>query len=118
RAVYEHRRNLTNEQLRILIHRGGICGINLYTEFLTSKLEKCSIDTIVRHIDHILSIGGEHILALGCDFDGCDSLPDGIESISDLTKLYDALIKRNYKKSLIDNIFYGNMSRFIEKNLN
>ncbi len=117
RAVLDHRRNLKDEQLKVLIRREGICGINLYTRFLEKDAESCTIDTVIRHIEHVLSLGGEHILALGCDFDGCDSLPQGISSVADLRKLYEALIKRNYKKTLVDRIFFGNMARFVQKNL-
>jgi membrane dipeptidase len=84
---------------------------------LARDAESCTIDTVIRHIEHILSLGGEQILSLGCDFDGCDSLPQDISSIADLRKLYEALYKRNYKKTLLDRIFFGNMSRFVRKNL-
>ena len=60
-AVHEHRRNLTNEQIDVLIRRGGICGINLYTQFLAADREKCTIDTVTSHIDHILCLSAENI---------------------------------------------------------
>ncbi|MDP4108431.1 MAG: membrane dipeptidase [Bacillota bacterium] len=117
RVLCRHRRNLTDEQLGVLIKRNCICGINLYAAFLSDDPDSCTVDTVVNHIEYIASLGGEHILALGCDFDGCDQLPKGIKTVSDLKKVYEALLRKNYAESLVDDIFFGNMYRFVQKRI-
>ena len=93
---------------------GGIVGISLCRPHITESGE-CGIDDVVRHIEKYLSLGGESTLCLGCDLDGIGRLPDGMESIADLYRIADALAARNYSDSLIEDIFFGNASRFIIK---
>ncbi len=112
RAVCAHRRNLTDEQFSAIIKNGGVAGINLYSDFLGREP---TLITVIEHIEHFLSLGGEKNIALGCDFDGCDSLPDGINGIEDLEKIYNALLRLNYKETLVNNIFYYNLMRVVEE---
>ena len=93
---------------------GGIVGISLCRPHLCESGE-CKIDDVIRHIEKYLSIGGEKTVCLGCDLDGIGRLPDGMENVSDLYRIADALSARNYSDSLIEDIFYNNAERFIEK---
>jgi len=110
KAVCNHRRNLTDEQFQAIVHSGGIAGINFYSEFLGPEP---TVDTVIEHIDHFLSLGGENSVALGADFDGCDKLPVGIDSSADMGKLYDRMIFLGYSKSVINNIFINNLMRIV-----
>ena len=79
KSVKNHKRNLTDEQFLTIKNSGGVAGINLYPLFLG--------DSIKAHIDRFLSLGGEDNIGLGCDFDGVDSLPQGVRGIEDLEGL-------------------------------
>ena len=109
RAVCPHRRNLTDEQFLMLVKNGGAAGINLYSEFVGGK--KCDISSLIKHIDHFFSLGGEDHVALGTDFDGCESLPEGIASVADMPRLAEALSEAGYSDEQIDKIFYKNLLR-------
>ena len=114
RAVCDHPRNLTDQHFCDIASLGGIVGISLAPMHLTSGyLEKCGISDVVAHIEHYLSLGGEDAVCLGCDLDGVSRLPDGIQSVSDLEKIADALAQINYTDTLIDKIFYANARNFI-----
>ena len=114
RAVCDHPRNLTDRNFCDIASLGGIVGISLAPMHLTSGyLEKCGVSDIVAHIEHYLSLGGEDAVCLGCDLDGVSRLPDGIQSVSDLEKIADALAQINYTDTLIDKIFYANARNFI-----
>ena len=113
RAVHPHRRNLTDEQFCILVQKGGVAGINLYAEFLTAGT--CRISDVVRHVEHFLSLGGEHALCLGGDLDGCRDLPEGISGVQDVRLLADELARLGYSDSLIADIFYNNLSRVLHE---
>ena len=69
-AVYRHPRSLTDRQIDCIITRGGLIGINLYRAFL-GRPGSAGFAAAHRHIRHVLERGGEHVLALGSDFDGC-----------------------------------------------
>lgn len=77
RALRNHPRNLTDEQLRAVADRGGVVGINFCAAFLhdrTGEEEKyTSMEDIARHLLHMKKVAGGDILALGSDFDGIDS---------------------------------------------
>lgn len=115
-VICPHIRNLTDLQFDEMIRRGGLVGINIYSEFLTQG-KKCTIDDVLLHIEHFCERGGENILALGADLDGCDSMPQGIESVADLDKIANAMLQKNYLQSTVDGIFYNNLSAFVDRML-
>lgn len=113
-SVYPHRRNLSDELFRRICHMGGLCGINLCPDHLCGGNASC--DDILRHIERYINLGGEENIALGCDFDGISEVPDGIEDISRLPRLYDAVAKRFGAKSA-DRLFFENAYKYMLNNL-
>jgi len=114
RTVCRHLRNLTDEQFSELVRRRGLVGINLYAPFLSWQNDAV-IDDAVRHIEHFLNLGGENILALGCDLDGCDKLPKGISGLKDVHKLADCMCERGLPQTVINGLFYENSFNFIKR---
>lgn len=114
RAVHPSPRNLTDAQFLELKRRGGVAGINLYAGFI-SPLRPCPLEALIAHIEHFCALGGAENIALGCDFDGCDDLPDGISGIESLPKLWEALLRLNYPEDTVRGIFYNNMMRVVER---
>jgi len=110
RALFAHRRNLTNEQFRAICSTGGVAGINFYSEFLG---ENPTVETVIEHIEQFLFLGGEKNVAIGGDLDGCDSLPEGIKGLENIRIIYMELLRRNYPAELINGIFYDNMMRVV-----
>lgn len=116
RTVMKHPRNLTDENFKKIASLGGLVGISLAPMHLTDG--ECGISDIIRHIEHYLSLGGEDAVCLGCDLDGVDTLPQGIENVSDVEKIAEELGRFNYTDTLIDKIFYANARNFISLWLN
>ncbi len=111
RKMCRNPRNLTDAQFREIARRGGIVGLNLYPNFLGSD----SIDSILRHVDHFLNLGGEKVLAIGADFDGA-KMPIEIGGIQDMPKLYKLLIQ-NYGEATAGRIFFENAYEFFNSAL-
>ena len=107
-------RNLTDEQFNALVLIGGGAGINLYPEFLGLGKD---INALIAHIEHFLSLGGERSVFLGCDFDGIDSTPTGLDGVQKLDKLYNELLNRNYPEALVRALFWDNLYDIMEKML-
>lgn len=105
-------RNLTDEQFNALVDVGGGAGINLYPEFLGLGKD---INAVIAHIEHFLSLGGERSVFLGCDFDGIDSTPTGLDGVHKLDKLYNELLNRNYPEALVRALFWDNLYDIMEK---
>lgn len=102
-AVTPHRRNLTDEQIRLIIKRDTLFGITFYSDFCGGSME-----SLVRHVLHVLDMGGEGVLALGSDFDGCSSLPKGLEGPQGFPLLWQELNKRGVNDVILNKIFYQN----------
>lgn len=114
RAICNVPRNLTDEQFNALVDVGGGAGINLYPEFLGLGKD---INAVIAHIEHFLSLGGERSVFLGCDFDGIDSTPTGLDGVQKLDKLYNELLERNYPEALVRALFWDNLYDIMEKTL-
>ncbi len=112
RSVSLHRRNLTDEMFKLLVGCGSLVGINLCPVHLhTEHPSKVGIDTVLLHIEKFLSLGGEDILAMGCDFDGISDTPKGIKGVSDIPTLYRAVGDR-FSIGIADKIFFKNAEHF------
>lgn len=126
RALVPHQRQLTDEQIKILIERNAVIGGVLDTWMLMPgwirgkhdpKEENITLDTLIDHYDHICQIAGNsNHIAIGSDLDGMFGLeqsPCDIDTIADLQQLKGLLAKRGYAQSDIENIFHGNWLRFL-----
>ena len=102
-------RNLSKDQVKIISEHGGVIGINLWEKLLGN--EDNSFDAVLRHMSEIIEVGGEDVVAMGTDFDGCDINPElaGIEKIQ---SLHDYLFHHGFDEKLLDKIFFSNADRF------
>lgn len=109
------KRNLTDEQIRLIKERNGIIGLNFCRNFLESD-GFFGIDSFVRQIDYFLSLGCENNIALGSDYDGC-SIHSDFAGVEKLFSVYNILAEKGYSRELLDKIFYENAHRFFSENL-
>lgn len=107
------RRSLDDEQIRCLIERGGLMGINFCEDFLGDG-GNSSFEAVYRHISYVLDLGGEKILSLGSDFDGCNILPE-LAGVGKMAGLYDFLLSKNMGEALCQNIFHDNADMFFKR---
>ncbi len=111
--IKNHPRNLKDSQIKAIIQSDGCIGINFYTDFLSDG--KCDIVTVLKHIEHILTLGGENNVTFGSDFDGMESLPQNINSIADISKIIDEMLSLGYSDDLIQKISHRNFLRLAER---
>lgn len=114
-SVCSHRRNLNDEQIKALIKNNGLMCINVYPPFLENNPEDADIDSVISHIDHVLSLGGENILGLGSDFDGIERTPKDISNVGDYEKIFEKMVNLGYNMNIINKITYQNAKDFINK---
>ncbi len=114
-SITKHPRNLNDEQIRALIKTNGFLGISFYSEFLSE--ERCDAFNIAKHIEHILSLGGENILGFGSDFDGCETLPDGVGGVQNFWTVIDFLRMIGCGDEIIEKIAYKNFLRVLKENV-
>lgn len=109
RALCNHPRNLTDEQMRTLARNGGVCQITAYHGFLRTD-GKATIMDLMEHLDHAISIMGIDHVGLGTDFDGDGGIP-GLASSSELINFTRQLLLRRYNIQDIQKIWGGNFLR-------
>ena len=113
RALMDHPRNLDDIQILALARKGGLMGLVFNPDFLTMGQE-ATLETVVAHILHVKSIGAIDALALGTDFDGINP-PRGLEDVSKLDRLFDALIEQGLSRAEIKGIMGENATRFFDE---
>lgn len=106
-------RNLTDEQIRAIAKNRGVIGINFATQFLHTDPTKADIDSIYRHIEHMLSLVGDEHVAFGSDYDGIDRTPIGAEGVEKFPAILEYLSKKNYSTSTLEKIAHKNVFRFL-----
>lgn len=111
REVCNHPRNLKKEQIQELIRRKGLIGMNFYQEFVARRPK---LTDLLRHMDIVLKMGGEDVLVLGGDLDGCkNQLVQGIKGVQSIPDLKDAMEREGFGSSVIEKVFWKNAERFM-----
>ena len=97
RAVTDCTRNLPDSLAREIIARDGLIGLNFIRHFVGEQ----GVGNLIRHIDHLFSLGGEYNTCLGADFFHCESFDsskqyffDGYDNASCYSKVVDLLRRR------------------------
>jgi membrane dipeptidase len=126
RALVPDQRQLTDEQLKKLISRGGVIGTALddwmlYPDWVRgqSSPELVKLEAMVDHIDRVCQLAGNHRhAAIGTDLDGGfgkEQSPIDLDTIADLQRVPDMLRQRGYKEPAIEGIMYANWVRFFKE---
>ena len=109
RALCDHPRNLTDEQLRALAATGGVAQITLYHGFLRKDGEATVYDAL-QHLEHAIQVAGIDHVGLGTDFDG-DGGVRGLANAAELLNFTRQLMLRRYSERDIQKIWGGNFLR-------
>jgi membrane dipeptidase len=113
-------RNLTDEQIRLLVKAGGMIGLNLFTNFLAVG-RRATIADAVNHIRHIVQLAGRmDIIGLGSDMDGGflpSAMPVGLEHPRKLHRLAEALSDAHFSDADIEKFTWQNWTNFFERYL-
>ena len=111
-GVYEHWRNLTDAQVKVIADSGGCVGIMFQHDFLGAR--DVTAETVVDHLEHVIDLVGEDVPCLGSDYDGAIVPPPGLESPFELPRLVQILLDRGHGPERIGKILGGNFLRVVE----
>jgi membrane dipeptidase len=128
RALVNHNRQYSDEQIKALIDRGAVIGAALDAWMMvpgwvrgesTPEGMNCNLEVMIDHIDHICQIAGNALhVGIGSDLDGAfgrEQCPYDLKTIADLQKVNGLLAKRGYTDIDIENIMHGNWIGFLRK---
>jgi len=109
RALCDHPRNLTDDQLRTLAASGGVVQTCLYDGFLRQE-GGATIKDAIRHICHMVNIAGINHVGIGTDFDG-DGGVIGCADASEVINLTRSLLAEGFSEEDIEKLWGGNFLR-------
>ncbi|MCX6703754.1 MAG: membrane dipeptidase [Candidatus Zambryskibacteria bacterium] len=111
-ALCKNVRNYTDEQIKAIGESGGVIGVFFSKKFVSAD-KKPTIDDVLKHVNHIVSLVGENAVAIGSDFGGITSgFAKDLESLDDLKNLITSL-----PNDIQSNISYKNALRIIKAHL-
>ncbi len=116
-ALCASARNLTDRQLAAIAESGGMVGLNFATAFLREDGQMQAdtpLETMLRHLDHLIGILGEDGVGLGSDFDGAQ-VPGAIGDVAGLPALIKAMRRHQYGEALVEKLCHGNWLRVLKE---
>lgn len=128
RALVNHNRQFSDDQIKALIERGAVIGGALDAWMMvpnwvrgksTPQGMNCNLDVMIDHIDHICQLAGNTLhVGIGSDLDGAfgkEQCPYDLETIADLQKIPALFKARGYSDIDVENLMSGNWLRFLRK---
>jgi membrane dipeptidase len=113
RAVCDHPRNLTDDQIKALARSGGVMGLNFAPAFVSAQ--QASLDGLLDHLDHIVALVGPDHVGLGSDFDGISHTPEGLPDVTAMPRITEGLVSRGYSDEQVLQFLGGNHLRVLEE---
>ena len=113
KALCDHPRNLSDEQICALAHKGGVVQVTMYSGFLVEQ-GRATLDDFMLHLEHAIKIAGIEHVGIGTDFDG-DGGVCGCADASQLRNITRELIRRGYSNRDIEKIWGGNWIRVLRE---
>jgi membrane dipeptidase len=128
RALCSAPRNLTDAQLKAIAEKGGVVGLNAFSDFVSDTKEERDIEHLANHMDHMVEVMGIDHVGFGFDFDDYlagDTMKFfaeeesantiGFENITKVPKLIEILENRGYSKEDMEKIKSKNFLRIIKE---
>jgi membrane dipeptidase len=128
RALVPDQRQLTDEQIKRLIQRGAVIGAAfdawmLHPGWVRGKTRPdeagVTLERVVDHIDRVCQLAGNaRHAAIGTDLDGgfgTEQSPHDLDTIADLQRLPELLLRRGYTQEAIEGILHRYWVRFFER---
>lgn len=114
RAVRDVPRNLTDDQFKFIRDAGGIVGLNFCDWFVSDTPDPTPTE-LLAHIEHWLDLGGAKTVALGSDYDGCDT-PSWLAPCSTGMATLEGLLRDHFGDTIADAILFDNAHDFFVRN--
>src|SRR5699024_5222124 len=93
RALCDHVRNLNDEQAKAMFDKDGLIHVVYNPPFINENSNEATIADLIKHIDHLCSLGGVNHIGFGSDFDGISTYVKDLEDASKQQNLINELLK-------------------------
>ncbi|PSL34330.1 dipeptidase [Planomicrobium soli] len=107
RALCDHPRNLYDGQIEAMIAKNGLIDVVFCLDFIKKDTSNVTIPDLVKHVDHICSLGGVKHIGIGSDFDGISAHIKELENASKFQNLITEL-QKHYTETEVEGFAYRN----------
>lgn len=107
RALCDHPRNLDNQQIEAMFANKGMIDVVFCPQFITTDSRQATIPDLIRHIDHLCSLGGIRQVGIGSDFDGLSAHVKDLGNASEFPNLIHAL-QKHYTEAEVEGFAFRN----------
>lgn len=129
-ALVNHRRNVTDDQLKKLAAQGGVCGVHLWSPIQDPN--KPNLNELVEHIQYIANLVGPEYIGFGVlnrdkgylkysrgakDFIRTPDQPDGVSYRRGIEMFIERLDRAGFSQDEVAGILGGNYLRVFRHNL-
>ena len=114
KKLFNHNRNITDDQLRALRDNGGVIQVYAVWNFQSRDKDGTDIETYLDHIDHCVRVAGIDHVGIGIDMDGGGGYA-GVFGSNDAVNITMGLLSRGYSDEDIAKIWSGNFFRVLER---
>ena len=113
RALCDHPRNLTDDQIKAIAAKGGVVQVCLYNWFLSKQPNPTILDAVA-HINHIVRLVGIDHVGIGTDFDGDDTEKlTGCRAANEVINLTVELLRQGYTAEELHKLWGDNLLRVL-----
>ena len=112
RALADHPRNLSDDQLRAIAATGGVIGVNFHGPFL-ARGRQAQLSDVVSQVRHLRDVAGIEHVAIGSDFEGDIRPPRELADASRFPRLSAALARAGFGAPAIRAVFADNALRVL-----
>jgi len=74
-----------------------------------------TLKQVADHIEHVREVAGSDHVGIGSDFDGIDTVPEGLEDVSKFPELFAELIRRGWSDSDLKKLAGQNLLRVLRE---
>jgi len=110
RALYDHRRSLSDAQIRAIAAKGGVIGATFASLFLSPDPGDATLDHFLDHVDYLVQVAGVEHVGTGSDFDGTD-LPPELSGAETYPRVTEGLLARGHAEGAVEKIMGANFRR-------
>jgi membrane dipeptidase len=107
-------RNVDDDQIRAIAGRGGVVGVMYHRGFLGKPFWRVGAQDVVRHLEHLVRVGGEDVACLGSDWDGMIVTPRDMATAAELPVLVDQMLTRGWPEDRIRKVLGANYLQVME----
>ncbi len=114
RGVRDHTRNVPDSILARLPRNGGVVMVTFVPGFISAG-PTATLSQVADHIEHIRRVAGVDHVGIGGDFDGIDSVIEGLEDVSSYPRLFAELARRGWSDAHLKQLAGENILRVMEQ---